>query len=110
LRKEARRTPSSVPKDVTGDVEVLPDDERLDGSHLETFEGIVDSEDELAGVESDLVKELLDQTLLLDELDVAQRVGGELDRLVESVLACGQSKGKCRQSHSRRQTQRARRD
>ncbi|KAI3478310.1 hypothetical protein L1887_59786 [Cichorium endivia] len=68
-------------------VEVLPHDECLDGTQVERFEGVVEAEAVLASLHGDLVKVLLDELLLLDELDVGERLCGELDGLVEAVLA-----------------------
>lgn len=91
---------------VTGDIEVLVDDERLDGRHLEGAKGVFDAEAVLAGIVGDFVEILLNEPvrsqsathchrtqqranalLLLDEFDVGQRFGSELDSLVEAVLA-----------------------
>lgn len=96
-----------VTEAVACDVEVLPDDEGLDGSKLESAERVLDSEAVLARVLCHLVEVLLDEPegreqqseslpsegngksvlLLLDKLDVAERLGGEFDGLVETVLA-----------------------
>jgi len=81
VKGESERTVGSVLQDVSHGLEVLPNDQGLNGSHVESLEGILDSEDELSSVESDLIEELLDELLLLDELDVGERVGGEIDGL-----------------------------
>ena len=69
------------------DVEVLPADERLDGAHLQGPESVLHTEAVAPGVLADLVKVPVDQLLLLDELDIGQRLGRQLDGLVEAVLA-----------------------
>lgn len=46
---------------MANDIEILPDDEGLDGSHLESMEGVVDAEAVLARVVRDLVEVALDQ-------------------------------------------------
>lgn len=99
--------PGRVTEPVPCHLEVLPDDERLDGSELETAEGVVDAEAVLAGVLRDLVKVLLDQPeerytvrqlrreekgtleapLLLHEFHVAETLRSELDSLIETVLS-----------------------
>jgi hypothetical protein len=56
-------------------------------AHLEAHERVLHAEHVLARVLRHLVEELADQPLLLHELDVGQKVGRELDRLVEAVLA-----------------------
>eukprot|EP00754_Rhynchopus_humris_P023566 Rhum_TRINITY_DN14840_c11_g1::Rhum_TRINITY_DN14840_c11_g1_i3::g.125328::m.125328 len=67
--------------------ELLPQDQRLHRSHLKRAHRVVHAEAVHVRVLCDLVKELVDQLLLLQELHVAQHVLAELDRLVESVLA-----------------------
>lgn len=62
-------------------VEPFPHDEGLDGTHIECFESVDDTETVLARVERDFVKVFLNQTLLNDEFDVGERVGGQLDSL-----------------------------
>ena len=81
VRLPAERTVGSVAEDVARDIKVLPDDERLDGAHLQALKRVLNAKDKLAGVKRNLVKVLLDQALLLDKLDVRQRVGRELDGL-----------------------------
>ena len=51
-----------------------------------TFQCIVDTEAVFARVLANLIKVLSDEFLLLDELDVGQTLGRELDGLVEPVL------------------------
>lgn len=69
------------------DLQVLKDDESLNSTELEGLECVVDTVTDAAGVLGDLLKVLSDKLLLLDELDVAESLGGELNSLVETVLA-----------------------
>ena len=78
-------TASSVPQDVTSDIKIFPNDEGLNGAQLESLEGIINTEAVFAGVLADLVKVLLDELLLLDELDVRKRFSGKFDRLDDST-------------------------
>mmetsp|Transcript_13143 Transcript_13143/g.55199 ORF Transcript_13143/g.55199 Transcript_13143/m.55199 type:complete len:508 (+) Transcript_13143:683-2206(+) len=77
----------AVVQNVPVDLHVLPHDERLHGTHLEAHQSIFFAEAVLPAVLRDLVEELADELLLLDELDVPERVRGELDGLREPVLA-----------------------
>jgi hypothetical protein len=70
-----------VAQGVPRDVEVLPYDERLDGTEVERLEGVLDTEAVPAGVLTDFVEVLLDELLLLDKLDVGERFGGQFDGL-----------------------------
>ena len=79
-------TAGGVAEGVAGNVQSLPDNQCLDSTHVQSLERVDDTETVLSSVQSDLVKVLLDQTLLLDELDVGQRIGSKLDSLVETVL------------------------
>jgi len=69
------------------DFEVVPDYQVFDGSHFESLEGVIDHEAEASGVLGDVVKVLLQEFLFLHKLDADQRIGTELDGLIESVLA-----------------------
>jgi hypothetical protein len=80
-------TSSSITEDVTSDVKTLPHDERLNGTKLQRLQCVFDTEAVATGVLTDLIEVLLNEFLLLDELDVRQRLGCELNRLVETVLA-----------------------
>mmetsp|Transcript_58487 Transcript_58487/g.102822 ORF Transcript_58487/g.102822 Transcript_58487/m.102822 type:complete len:308 (-) Transcript_58487:581-1504(-) len=66
--------------------QVLPDNQRLDGTHLQGLECVLHHEAVLAGVLRDLVHVALQQTLLLHQLHVGQALGGQLDGLVETRL------------------------
>lgn len=74
-------TSCSVAKAVAGNVEVLPDDESLDCSELEGFERILDTEAVFSCILTDLIEVFLDEPLLLDEFDVGQGFGCQLDCL-----------------------------
>mmetsp|Transcript_24273 Transcript_24273/g.61412 ORF Transcript_24273/g.61412 Transcript_24273/m.61412 type:complete len:302 (-) Transcript_24273:633-1538(-) len=67
-------------------VQVLPHQQEVHGAAVEALERVIDPETILASVLRDLVKVLLDDLLLVHKLDVPQRLGGELNRLVEAVL------------------------
>ena len=79
-------TSCCTPEDISGNLQILPHDQSLDGTHLETFKGIGDTETVLAGVERNLVKVLLDQLLLLDKLDVGERICREFNSLTSQLL------------------------
>ena len=64
-------------------VKRFPHNKSLDRTHVKRLERVVDTETVLSGVESDLVEVLLNETLLLHELDVGERVGSELNSLDE---------------------------
>mmetsp|Transcript_17544 Transcript_17544/g.51345 ORF Transcript_17544/g.51345 Transcript_17544/m.51345 type:complete len:210 (+) Transcript_17544:437-1066(+) len=55
-------------------IEVLPDDQGLHRAEFESIQGVFDHEAVLPRVLIDLVEVLLDQLLLLDEFDTAQRL------------------------------------
>ena len=74
-------TTSCVAEDVSGNVQVFPHNQCLDRTKLETLERVVDTEAVFAGVLADLVEVTLDELLLLDELDVRERLGGEFNGL-----------------------------
>merc|ERR1719369_2496829 len=67
-------------------IQVFPANKSLHCTHLQGLEGVIHSEAVLSGVLRDFVKIAADQLLLLDELDVVQALGGQLDSLVESIL------------------------
>lgn len=75
------RTAGTVTKDVARDIEVLPDDKRLNSAEFESLERVLDTVAVLPGVLADLIEVLLNEPLLLDELDVREGLGGELDSL-----------------------------
>lgn len=76
------RTSGSVAQDVAGNVKVLPDDERLNGTKIERLQGIVHTEAVLARVLADFVEVSLNKLLLLHELDVGKRLRREFDSLL----------------------------
>ncbi len=57
------------------DLQILPDDQRLDGAHVQTGQRVLDAEHELVGVLADLVKEFADEPLFLNKLHVCKGVG-----------------------------------
>lgn len=75
-----------VLENVPLDVKVLPAYERLHRSQLKTLEGVLDTKTVLARVLTDLIKVPPDKLLLLDELDILEGLGGQLDSLVEAVF------------------------
>lgn len=75
-----------VAKSVAGNFEVLKDDQSLDSTELESLEGIFETVADLAGVLANLFKVLANELLLLDKLDVAERLSRQLNGLVEAVV------------------------
>ena len=82
---EARmvRTVGSITKNITGDVEVLQDDQSFYGAELESLESVFDTEAISASILADLVEILLDELLLLHELDIGEGLRSEFDSLIE---------------------------
>lgn len=76
-----------VLEDPSVDLQVLEDDESLNSTKLKSLEGVVDTVTDTSGILGDLLEVLSDELLLLDELDVAEGLGRQLNSLVESVLA-----------------------
>ncbi|KAH4126672.1 hypothetical protein HBH47_045340 [Parastagonospora nodorum] len=70
-----------------GDLQILKDNQGLGSTSLQSLQSVVDTVADLARVLGDVVKVLVDELLLLDELDVAERLPSQLDGLVETVLA-----------------------
>ena len=64
------RTPGSVTQDVSGNVEVFPDDQSLCGTEFESLESVVHTEAVFSSILADFVEVLLDELLLLHKLDV----------------------------------------
>ena len=79
-------TAVAVPEDPAGDLEVLKDDESLDSTELKGLEGVINTVADLAGILANFLEVLSNELLLLDELDVAEGLGRQLDGLVETVL------------------------
>jgi hypothetical protein len=79
-----RLTSSRVAKDVSGDVQVFPNDQCLDGAELESLERILNAETVFTRVLADLVEVLLDQLLFLNELDVCEGFRGKFYGLAPS--------------------------
>mmetsp|Transcript_5450 Transcript_5450/g.14642 ORF Transcript_5450/g.14642 Transcript_5450/m.14642 type:complete len:237 (-) Transcript_5450:745-1455(-) len=67
--------------------EVLPNDEHLNGTELERSQCVVDSKAVAVRVLGNLVKVARDKLFLLNELDVAQGLSGQVNGLIEAVLA-----------------------
>ena len=63
-------TSCSIPQDVASDIEVLPDNQSLNGSQFKSFESVLNSEAVPACVLTDFIEILLDEFLFLDKLDV----------------------------------------
>lgn len=78
-------TSSGVAENITGNIEILPDDEGFHGSELEALEGVIDTETIPPSVLTNLVKVSLDEPLLLNKLDVRQRFACKLDSLYTKV-------------------------
>lgn len=69
-----------------GDLQVLEDDESLGSAGVKSLECVLNTVTDLAAVHADLVEVSVDELLLLNELDVAEGLGGKFDSLVETVL------------------------
>ncbi len=76
----------AILEDPSADLEVFEDNKGFDGTKLEGLESIFNTVANLAGILANLVKVLSNQLLLLDELDVAEGFGRQLDSLVETVI------------------------
>ena len=74
-------TASGVAENVACNIEVLPDDQSLDGTELKCLECVFDTKAVFRCILADLVEVTLDQLLLLHELDVRQRLRRQLDSL-----------------------------
>mmetsp|Transcript_11687 Transcript_11687/g.39916 ORF Transcript_11687/g.39916 Transcript_11687/m.39916 type:complete len:390 (-) Transcript_11687:634-1803(-) len=68
-------------------LEVLVDEQRLHSTHLERAERVLHAKAVAARVLGNLLEVLGDELLLLYELDVREHLRGELDGLVEAVIA-----------------------
>ena len=79
--KQAPHTAGRIPEHISGDVEVLPYNQRLHGTKFKRLQGVVDSEAVLASILADLVEVLLDQLLLLHEFDVREGLRGKFNGL-----------------------------
>lgn len=79
-------TAVAVLEDPAGDLKVLEDNQSLDGTELKGLEGILNTVANLAGILANLLEVLSNKLLLLDELDVTEGLGRQLDGLVEAVL------------------------
>ena len=75
-------TSGGIPENVSGDVEVFPDNKRFDGSHIQSFESILDTKAVFTRILADFIKVVLDQLLLLHELDIGERFRCELNSLL----------------------------
>mmetsp|Transcript_20649 Transcript_20649/g.59797 ORF Transcript_20649/g.59797 Transcript_20649/m.59797 type:complete len:297 (+) Transcript_20649:155-1045(+) len=69
------------------DLQLLPHDQRGHGAHLKPGHRVLDAEAILSGVLRYLVQEASDEPLLLNEFHILERLGCELNRLVEAVLS-----------------------
>ena len=93
--KQAPHTAGRIPEHISGDVEVLPYNQRLHGTKFKRLQGVVDTEAVLASILTDLVEVLLDQLLLLHELDVRQSLSCKLNRLSHDLSTTICMHGKC---------------
>ena len=82
-------TSSCIAKDISGDVQVFPYDQRLNGAELESLERVFDTEAVSARVLADLVEVLLDQLLFLNKLDVCERFRSKFNGLMPLPLISG---------------------
>jgi len=72
MKNDVRHTSSSVPQHISSDIEVLPDNESLDGTKFKSLEGIVNTEAVSASVLADFVEVFLDELLLLHKFHIGQ--------------------------------------
>jgi hypothetical protein len=79
-------TTSWIAQHIARAIEVLPDNQGFDGTHLQALESVLDTVAVLASVLRNLVKEGRNELLLLHKLDIGKRIAGKLDGLVEAVL------------------------
>lgn len=63
-------TSCSVAQSVTGDIQVLPDNQSLNSTHFEGLESIIDTKTVFSCILTDFVEIFLDEALLLNKLDV----------------------------------------
>ena len=82
-----RRTAGSVAEAVARDVQVLPDDEGFDGTKLQSFERVLNTEAVFAGILADLIEVPLDELLLLDKLHVGEGFGRKFNSLSQGRQA-----------------------
>jgi hypothetical protein len=74
-------------EDPASDLQVFKDDESLGGTSIQSLQSVLNTVADFARVLGDVVEVDVDELLLLDELDVAERLARQLDGLVEAVLA-----------------------
>lgn len=74
-------TSGRVTKNETSYVQIFPNNQSFNSTKLECLESVGNAKAVFARVLADLIKVLLDQLLLLDELDIGQRFRGQIDSL-----------------------------
>lgn len=65
-----RLTSSCISQDIPCDVKVLPDNERFNGTKIESAERVINTKAVLARILADFVKVFLNELLLLYKLDI----------------------------------------
>ena len=73
-------------QDPAGNVQVLVDNEGFGSTEFQSFESILNTVADTAGILTDLLKVFANQLLLLDKLDISESLSSEFDGLVEAVL------------------------
>lgn len=76
----------AILQDPAGDFQILKDNESLNSAKFQGLQSVLNTIADLAGVLANLLEVLIDKFLLLDEFDVAESLGGQLNGLVEAVL------------------------
>ena len=74
-----------VSKDITCNVEILPDNQRLDSAKFESLKSVFDTEAIFPGIQTNLIEILLYEFFLLDELDVCKGFGCKFDGLTNKI-------------------------
>jgi hypothetical protein len=70
------RTSGRIAKNEAGDVQILPNNQGFSSTKLERLESVGNTEAVFTRILADLIKILLNQLLLLNELDIGQRFRG----------------------------------
>lgn len=81
LGRSKQHTSCSISEYISGDIQIFPDNKRLDGAEFQTLESIVDTKAVFTGILADFIEVALDQFLLLYELHVGERLCSKFDSL-----------------------------
>lgn len=69
------------------DVKILIDNQDFCGAQLERLQCIIHTVTDFAAILADLLEVFTNELFFLDEFDIAESLGGKLDRLVETIFA-----------------------